>query len=116
MTELAAFDIEPRRRSAPHEDQTDLQRKLAHWNRRRLAPSSPSACWAKTLREDLGMQLLEGAFIEKLRRLVAPRAAAAPSDPDGFLAWFEALETNGPGQHDPLFQWIAEEAEFEELA
>jgi hypothetical protein len=33
-----------------------------------------------------------------------------PRDAEGFLAWFEALEKTGPGQHDPLFPWLAERA------
>jgi hypothetical protein len=46
---------------------------------------------------------------------VADEAAEAPEDADGFIAWFEALKEKGPGQGDPLFPWIAEEANLEEM-
>ena len=61
------------------------------------------------------MRLLEGAFIEAERARIAPRVAAVPDDADGFLAWFEALKETGPGQNDPLFPWLAEDAPFEDM-
>ena len=48
----------------------------------------------------------EGAFIEDFRRRVAPQLAAVPQDAEGFVAWFEGLKTAGPGQYDPLFDWL----------
>jgi hypothetical protein len=93
----------------------ELQRALAHWNHLRLAPQFPSADWQKVLDEDVRMLRLEGGFMEELRAEVADQASCAPSDPDGFLAWFEALKEEGPGQDDPLFPWIAEEASLEEM-
>ncbi|MBA3820671.1 MAG: iron-containing redox enzyme family protein, partial [Deltaproteobacteria bacterium] len=51
-----------------------------------------------------------GEAIEAERQTVAARAAAAPTDPDAFIAWFAELEAVGPGQHDPLFPWLATEA------
>ena len=30
-----------------------------------------------------------------------------PRDVDAFIAWFEELRENGPGQGDPLFPWLA---------
>jgi hypothetical protein len=61
------------------------------------------------------MLRLEGGFIEGLRAEIAEEAAAAPTDVEGFIAWFEALQENGPGQGDPLFPWLAEEASLDEL-
>lgn len=90
-----------------------FQRALAHWNRRRLAPAFPTDGWMRELDEDLRMRRLEGAFLEELRAEAAPRAAAAPQDVEGFIAWFEELKVTGPGQHDPLFPWLAEEAGVE---
>ena len=54
-------------------------------------------------------------FLEAARARVAPRAAAAPTDPSGFVAWFEELDRSGPGQGDPLFPWLAETATMEEM-
>lgn len=61
------------------------------------------------------MLRLEHAFIEELRGEVLEEAAQAPNDPDGFIAWFEALKSNGPGQHDRLFPWLAQDAGRDEL-
>ncbi|HEY0028693.1 MAG TPA: iron-containing redox enzyme family protein [Allosphingosinicella sp.] len=92
-----------------------FQAALAGWNHDRLQPGFPSDDWEKTLERDARFQRLEGAFIEALRREVADRAALAPEDADGFIAWFEALQQEGPGQGDALFPWLAEEASLDEL-
>jgi hypothetical protein len=92
-----------------------FQRALAHWNHRRLAPQFPHDQWQKALDEDVRMLRLEGAFVEELRADVADEAAAAPTDVEGFIAWFEALQEQGPGQNDPLFPWIADEATLDEI-
>jgi hypothetical protein len=92
-----------------------FQRGLAHWNHERLAPQFPSDDWQKILDRDTRMLRLEGGFIEGLRAEIAEEAAAAPTDVEGFIAWFEALQENGPGQGDPLFPWLAEEASLDEL-
>jgi hypothetical protein len=93
----------------------NFQRGLAHWNHARLAPDFPSDDWQAKLDRDLRMLRLEGGLIEALRDEVADEAAEAPEDADGFIAWFEALKEKGPGQGDPLFPWIAEEANLEEM-
>ena len=94
----------------------DFQQGLAHWNRQRLAPGLPSEDWRLILDGDARMLRLEGAFLEELRAEIADEAATAPRDPEGFLAWFERLQETGPGQSDPLFPWLAEEASLEELS
>ncbi|MDQ3246074.1 MAG: iron-containing redox enzyme family protein [Pseudomonadota bacterium] len=91
------------------------QRQLANWNRERLAPAFPTADWELRLARDARMLAVEGAFIEVLRSGVADEAADAPTDADGFITWFEALEERGPGQDDPLFPWLAEEARLEDV-
>jgi hypothetical protein len=93
----------------------DFQRALASWNHDRLQPGFPEADWQKRLDADTRMLRLEGAFLEELREDVADRAAQAPDDPDAFIAWFEALNESGPGQGDPLFPWLAEEASLDEM-
>ncbi len=92
-----------------------FQRSLSEWNRSRLAPGFPTSDWQKKLDEDHRMRRLEGAFLEELRAAAIPRAARAPRDVDGFIAWFEDLEETGPGQGDPLFPWLAEEAGVEDF-
>jgi hypothetical protein len=92
-----------------------FQQALARWNRQRLSPGFPAADWQQRLDEDQRMLRLEGAFMEEVRDEIAARAAAAPTNVDGFVAWFEALQHDGPGQDDPLFPWLAEEATAEEF-
>lgn len=87
----------------------DLHRALAHWNHRRLAVGVPSANWREDLYDDLRMRTLEGQYIEAARAEIAERVNQAPTDVDGFIRWFEALKVDGPGQNDPLFDWLAEE-------
>ncbi|MEQ1490020.1 MAG: iron-containing redox enzyme family protein [Terricaulis sp.] len=61
------------------------------------------------------MLALEREFVELTRAAQAERAAKAPCEPQAFVAWFEALKENGPGQNDALFPWLAERATLEEM-
>ena len=92
-----------------------VQRKLAAFNTRRFVPSRPSPAWEADVAELAELQLLEGRWLEAGRAAVAQRAAQAPQDADGFIAWFEALEQEGPGQGDPLFPWLATTATMEQM-
>ena len=92
-----------------------FQRGLAHWNRERLAPGMPSDDWQTLLERDLRMTRLEGGFLEELRSAVIEEAAEAPTEPERFVAWFEGLKQTGPGQNDPLFDWLATDASRDEL-
>lgn len=92
-----------------------FQQQLAHWNRERLSPAFPTDNWQTLITRDMAMLRLEGGFFEELRQEVIDEAAAAPTDADGFIAWFEELKQTGPGQGDPLFPWLAEEASKDEL-
>ena len=92
-----------------------FQRRLAQWNRERLAPQLPTAAWQEQLAVDATMLRLEGGFVEQLRQDIVAEAAEVPSDPDGFVAWFESLNEFGPGQGDPLFPWLAETADRDQL-
>ena len=92
-----------------------FQQALARWNRKRLAPGLPTDEWQAGLDEDHRMQRLEGAFLEELRAGVAARAAAAPTEVEAFIEWFEDLQVTGPGQGDPLFPWLAREARVEDF-
>ncbi|MGQ0588283.1 MAG: iron-containing redox enzyme family protein [Sphingosinicella sp.] len=87
-----------------------VQRELARWNRARLEPGLPSPDWRLQLERDHRLLRLEGDFLETLRAEIAEEAAAAPTEPGHFVRWFEGLEESGPGQGDPLFPWLAEQA------
>jgi hypothetical protein len=92
-----------------------FQQALAHWNRERLAPAMPSADWQAQIDRDARMLKLEGGFLEELRLEVVAEAARVPTDPEGFVAWFAGLKDVGPGQGDPLFPWIAEQADRDQI-
>lgn len=70
---------------------------------------------AERFDRDRRMLRLEHGFIEELRAEVREEAAQAPTDPDGFIAWFEGLKESGPGQKDALFPWLAQEASRDEI-
>lgn len=92
-----------------------FQQRLSSWNHRRLDPAKPHDDWRRELAEEHEMRQLEGAFIEAQRGVIAARAEAAPTDVEGFIAWFEDLKATGPGQNDPLFPWLAQDAGLEDM-
>ena len=78
-------------------------------NLQRLRPTDPDAPFDPE--GELDALWLEERFLQRERETVEARAAASPEDPAGFAAWFARLRVDGPGQHDPLFEWLAEEAD-----
>lgn len=90
-------------------------RKLAAFNAARFTPGFPHSGWEAELRAQAKLGIDEGRWLEAQRASVMARAAEAPCDADGFVAWFERLEQVGPGQNDPLFPWLAEQATMEEM-
>ena len=96
-------------------DPSLLQHRLAGFNALRLNPALPSPDWREEVTRTTERLLEEGEWLETRRDAVAERAAAAPRDADGFVRWFEALEHDGPGQGDPLFPWLADEASVDEM-
>jgi hypothetical protein len=96
---------------APHA----LQLALLQLNRMRLAPATPRDDWREDLLRTTQLALREGQFLEQERARIAERAAEAPCDVAGFVAWFEELQRTGPGQYDPLFDYLAQRASFEQV-
>ena len=90
-------------------------RRLAAFNAARFAPSLPSPDWRTEIAEHSALLVEEGEWLEMARAAIAERAAQAPRDADGFVAWFEELDRTGPGQNDPLFPWLAETATRDEM-
>jgi len=110
---MASLPLHDPRRSQFLND--SFQRRLAEWNRKRLSPAFPTDDWQARIAGDAAMLRLEGGFLEELRGEIADPAAQAPTDAAAFVAWFEELKASGPGQNDPLFPWLAEEASKDEL-
>ncbi|MEY4513726.1 MAG: hypothetical protein RLZZ450_5848 [Pseudomonadota bacterium] len=102
-----------RRRST--ENRHALQLALMHLNRERLTPATPSESWREDVVRTAQLTLREGEFLESERRAVTQRAAESPRDVGAFVAWFEALRERGPGQFDPLFDFLAERASVEQV-
>lgn len=96
-------------------DPAAFHRRLSYFNRHRLAVAVPHADWQDDIAQELEMRQAEGAWIEADRAAIADWAAEAPTDPDAFVAWFEALMEQGPGQGDALFPWLAEQARRDEI-
>ncbi|HKY81800.1 MAG TPA: iron-containing redox enzyme family protein [Sphingobium sp.] len=94
--------------------QQSFQQELSNWNRGRLSPAFPED-WDDRFAQDRTMLRLEHGFMEELRAEIGEQAAKAPTDPDAFIDWFEALKEVGPGQHDPLFPWLGEHASRDEI-
>ncbi len=90
-------------------------RTLAAFNAKRFTPALRHDGWEEEVHAQAALLIDEGRWLDGLRARVADRAAEAPRDPDGFVAWFETLEHTGPGQNDPLFPWLAEQATMEEM-
>ena len=93
----------------------ELHQYLASFNMKRFTPGLPDAVWREELADFSKAAMIEGEFLEKERAKVSPLVAQAPSDADGFLAWFEHLSENGPGQADPLFPWLASSASLDDM-
>lgn len=96
-------------------DNDRWHRRLAEFNAARFSPGLPTADWEQSIELNAAMWREEGRWLEAKRADVASRAAEAPTDPDGFVAWFEQLEHHGPGQNDPLFRYLADSASMEEM-
>ncbi|RYZ69190.1 MAG: iron-containing redox enzyme family protein, partial [Proteobacteria bacterium] len=90
-------------------------KELTQFNHRRLSPTTPYAGWKEDLKRDMEALLLEGEMLETELKAISDLAARAPTDVDGFMEWFQNLEKTGPGQHDPLFDFLAEKATTEQM-
>ena len=92
-----------------------LHQNLAVFNQRRLRPGLPTDDWNFRLHKDLKLQLMEGDYIESELQEVRTELSEIPRDADAFIAWFESLHDIGPGQNDPLFSWLADTANLEDM-
>ena len=92
-----------------------LHLRLARRNQLRLRPSLDGGFSSPDLDAEVADRRLEERFVADERAAVQPLLRDVPSDPDGFVAWFEGLRQRGPGQHDALFPWLANDASLEDL-
>ena len=83
----------------------------------------PHDDWQAELDHEVEMRRAEGAFIEHERAAIVERAAQAPTEPDAFVAWFEALkeeaiqraefEEFSKAQSSHITEWAASVLKFE---
>jgi hypothetical protein len=97
------------------ENELELQLRLRSLNMARLAPALSSVGWLSQQESNNLALIDEYGFIEKCRAEVSVKACAAPRHPKGFVKWFNELKQSGPGQNDPLFDYLAEEASLPQL-
>ncbi len=117
---LAPVDFEPALSESADEpfiveDEHSLHLALTVLNRHRLSPAAPKQSWRRDLEDALALTMHEGVFLERERRRVASRAAEAPREAKAFAAWFDDLRDSGPGQYDPLFDYLADRADYGEV-
>jgi hypothetical protein len=93
----------------------ELQAALCELNRSRLVPAPPTSDARGELEREHTRRMLELDFLERELAAVRARAREAPSTSAEFVAWFCALESDGPGQGDPVFCWLAESATLDEM-
>jgi len=99
--------------AASPQDPAALQLRLALRNQARLRPTldaeppDPAA--------ELADRREEERFVSAERQAIRASLADVPSDAPGFLQWFESLKDRGPGQHDPLFPWLAGSATLADM-
>ncbi|HEU4520923.1 MAG TPA: iron-containing redox enzyme family protein [Thermoanaerobaculia bacterium] len=96
----------------PAVDLADIPASLQRLNEARLRPAVRPAL---SLAEEMRLRELEAEFLEHERAAILFQAATAPADPQSFLQWYENLRDTGPGQHDPLFPWLAEHATLADM-
>lgn len=64
----------------------------------------------------LRCQLMEGEFVETARSGFTEAWPEVPNEVEAFMVWFEQLQHTGPGQHHVLFEWLAGEANAEQMS
>ncbi len=91
-----------------------LHRTLAKFNHGRLSPRLPSQNGSSGF-DEVGMLVRERTMLSTERTAAAALAGDVPNDAHEFVEWFVSLEKSGPGQHDPLFDWLESEADTEQM-
>ncbi len=108
---LAAKNLE----TGPSKGFWAAHQRLAQFNRERLNPGFPSENWRKDLDTEVEYRVLERGVLESERQLIRAQAISAPRGTEEFIRWFEDLKSTGPGQKSSLFDWLAKEADKEQM-
>ncbi len=109
---LRATPLRPGGASSPDEL---IHRLLASSHEQRLIPRRTALDFDAELERETSIRRIERTFVEAERANVASVARAVPRDATLFLNWFESQNETGPGQSDPLFPWLAQHADREQM-
>lgn len=93
---------------------SEFHHYLAVLNKQRLSLKVARSPQADLLLNSI-CTYMEIEWLNSERQRISPLLSNVPDDEEGFIQWFEQLEQNGPGQHHPLFDYLAEQATYEEL-
>lgn len=93
----------------------ELHRELRRLNELRLKPTHDGTTASSALESEFERRQRESRFLSSCCAAEHARAQTAPVEADAFVAWFEALRDNGPGQNDPLFPWLEHQATLDQL-
>lgn len=115
MSRVANADRPPRPVTSFDKRAHAFHAALTCFNRIRLSPALPDPHWESSLRGQMAWLREERLFIERERAAIQARAALAPLGAAAFMAWFEDLRNCGPGQGDPLFPWLADDADLDQM-
>lgn len=96
-------------------DFSSIHIQLSYFNRRRLKPQTPSEFWRDDVITDSHILISEGEMLEHELENIRLLVQNIPNDLSEFMRWFESLRQTGPGQNDPLFDWLAEEANIDQM-
>jgi hypothetical protein len=96
-----------------------IHRVLAASHDRRFSPRSTAGNFDEELSREASERRIERTFVEEERGHVASAVREVPTDPHGFLTWFEALAEHSPTARrhaiDPLFPWLAKHASEQQM-
>lgn len=114
----ALAELAPRMQAGPLADYITpeiLHRGLNAFNRARLQPTVPSEEWQIDLEIMHAVEKIEARFVEEERAGTRVQISVMPRTPSGFVNWFAELKETGPGQYDPFFDYLAQQASRADL-
>jgi hypothetical protein len=92
-----------------------FHRALGRYNRSRLQPSLPYVDSDDEIIRESQVRQAEIAYINAVRTEINVSPKEVPQQANAFVDWFESLRAVGPGQGDPLFPWLENSCNLEQM-
>ncbi|MES2822372.1 MAG: iron-containing redox enzyme family protein [Pseudomonadota bacterium] len=89
--------------------------RLAKYNTARLEISSSVTTWENDELAAFEHRMLQGRYLEEQRTAIAAMVPQHTHSADHFARWLESLAEFGPGNHHPLFDWLANDATLTQM-